>query len=157
MNKRILRKILLLVTVLMVVFAMASCKKKEEGIKTTVSIDVSKIFDHEADLNKDKADFVPEDGMILKKVTVVIGKDSNALDQLREACEDNDVQIEVSESQYGKFVDGLGQIYSGDCGEWSGWMFKVNGKWAELGADATVLNENDEVEWVFVCDYNTDM
>ena len=139
MNNRILRKILLLVTVLMVVFAMASCKKKEEGIKTTVSIDVSKIFDHEADLNKDKADFVPEDGMILKKVTVVIGKDSNALDQLREACEDNDVQIEVSESQYGKFVDGLGQIYSGDCGEWSGWMFKVNGK------------------WVFVCDYNTDM
>ena len=59
MNNRILRKILLLVTVLMVVFAMASCKKKEEGIKTTVSIDVSKIFDHEADLNKDKADFVP--------------------------------------------------------------------------------------------------
>ena len=89
MNNRILRKILLLVTVLMVVFAMASCKKKEEGIKTTISIDVSKIFDHEADLNKDKADFVPEDGMILKKVTVVIGKDSNALDQLREALSDD--------------------------------------------------------------------
>ncbi len=157
MNNRILRKVLLLITVLMVVLAMVSCKKGEDGVKTTISINVSKIFDHEADLNQDKKDFVPEDGMILKKVTVVVKKDATALDQLREACDDNDVDIEVSESQYGKFVDGLGQIYSGDCGEWSGWMFKVNGKWAELGADATVLNENDEVEWVFVCDYNTDM
>ena len=157
MNKKILKRVLILLAVLTVVFGLMSCKKKESGIKTSVSIDVSKIFDHKADLNQDKADFVPEDGKILGKVTVVIEEDSSAIDQLKKACDENDIDYEISGSQYGDFVNGLGQIYSGDCGDWSGWMFKLNGEWAEKGADQTILNEGDEVEWVFICDYEADV
>ena len=64
--------------------------------------------------------------------------------------------MDAEDSAYGKYVKGIAQIYSGDCGDMSGWMYTVNGEFAEVGCDAYSVQEGDEICWVFICDYLTD-
>ena len=53
------------------------------------------------------------------------------------------------------YFNGIANIYAGDCGQFSGWMFFINGNLAELGASDTIINSNDVVEFRYIVDYNT--
>ena len=61
MKKSWKRVLLAALVVCAVLSGLVSCKKQEAKgeYKATVSIDCSKIWAHEADLNADKADYVP--------------------------------------------------------------------------------------------------
>ena len=50
------------------------------------------------------------------------------------------------------YVQGIDGLYAGDCGDYSGWMYQVNGKTPDVGADEYKVNEGDEVQWYYVCD-----
>ena len=43
-------------------------------------------------------------------------------------------------------------IYEFSCGALSGWRYKVNGEYPDIGASKYVLSDGDTVEWVYVCD-----
>ena len=137
MKKSWKRVLLAALVVCAVLSGLVSCKKQEAKgeHKATVSIDCSKIWAHEADLNADKADYVPKDGVVLGETEVF---------------------FDAEDSAYGKYVKGIAQLYAGDCGDMSGWMYKVNGEFAEVGCDAYTVQEGDEICWVFICDYTTD-
>lgn len=159
-KKLVCKRVLLAVlAICMVLAGLASCKKKEDAGEYAgkVAIDCSKIWDHEADLSAEKKDYVPEDGLILAETEVRFDEGETAWDLLQRACEEQEIQLDAEDSAYGKYVKGIGQIYSGDCGDMSGWMFQVNGAYAEAGCDAYELQEGDVVTWIFICDYETDM
>lgn len=69
MKKSWKRVLLAALAVCAVLSGLVSCKKQEAKgeHKATVSIDCSKIWAHEADLNADNADYVPKDGVVLGK------------------------------------------------------------------------------------------
>lgn len=153
------RALLLAVAMCMVLAGLAACKKEQPAGEFTgkVAIDCGKILDHQEDLAEEKADYVPEDGLILKETEVSFDAGETAWDLLQRACEQQDIHLDAEDSAYGKYVKGIGQIYSGDCGAMSGWLFKVNDTFAEVGCDAYEVQQGDVVTWVFICDYEADM
>ncbi len=55
------------------------------------------------------------------------------------------------------YVKGIKNIYEGDCGSLSGWLFLVNGEYATADAGSTILKENDAISFVYTCDGGEDI
>lgn len=148
---------------LTVVCLLASCTAKAPVEETTtesvsqvsITIECSDILKNSADLKAEKSEFVPSDGVILKKTEVTLVDGESAFDLLLRVCKENDIQLEheFSSSFNSEYVEGIGQLYSGDCGEMSGWTFLVNGESSQVGASQAKLADGDEITWSFVCSF----
>lgn len=88
-----------------------------------------------------------QDGSTVKVFSVKMEKDSTALAQLQKAAADNNIAIEVKTESFGSYVDSLDGLKGGTDGKY--WMYSVNGKTAEVGADQYKLAEGDVAEWRF--------
>ena len=55
------------------------------------------------------------------------------------------------------FIQGINHLYDHSCGELSGWMFRLNGKFPSRGPSAVELKDGDKVEWVYTCDLGRDV
>ena len=64
----------------------------------------------------------------------------------------------VNAPLYGStYVEGIGNLYEFDCGELSGWMYKVNGSFPNYGCSKYILSPGDKIEWVYTCDLGKDI
>ncbi len=55
------------------------------------------------------------------------------------------------------YIEGIANLYEFDCGELSGWMYKVNGWFPNYGCSRYALKQGDKVEWVYTCDLGNDV
>lgn len=49
------------------------------------------------------------------------------------------------------YVEGIGNLYEFDCGNMSGWMYKVNDWFPNYGCSRYELKNGDTVEWQYTC------
>lgn len=125
----------------------------------TISIDCKTVLDNMDKLDDAKAEFVPEDGVILAPTEVVIEEGDTVFDVLLEVCQENKIGFEHSTSPIynTKYVEGIGQLYEFDCGELSGWNFIVDGEGASYGSDKIELSGGEVIEWRYTCDLGRDV
>ena len=55
------------------------------------------------------------------------------------------------------YIEGIANLYEFDCGELSGWMYRVNGEFPNVGCSLYKLKDGDTVEWVYTCDLGRDV
>jgi len=55
------------------------------------------------------------------------------------------------------YITDIANLEEFDCGELSGWMYRVNGWFPNFGCGAYNLKQGDVVEWVYTCDYGDDV
>ena len=128
----------------------------EKQGKVTLEIQCKQLSDDILQLKKaEKAQWVPEDGIILEKTEYVVEKGDTVFDILQKACRENKIQMEYSyipvyESAY---VEGIHQIYEFDAGKNSGWTYYVDGKKAEYGCSEYELEGGENILWEYVCNY----
>lgn len=155
------RYIIFVISILILVLMFFSSRENtiSDNINVTVSIDCSSIL-----LNKEKLDaslknskYIPFDGIILEKTSFTLKEGSTVLDALKHITKERGIQLEYSQSINDVYVEGINYIYEYSCGELSGWMYKVNGSFAQKGCDKYVLNDNDLVEWVYTCNLGQDV
>lgn len=87
------------------------------------------------------------DGTAVKLFTVKVDKDTAALAQLQKIAQENSIVLEVKTENFGSYVDSLDGLKGGTDGKY--WLYSVNGKAAEVGADQYKLSEGDVAEWKF--------
>jgi hypothetical protein len=68
----------------------------------------------------------------------------DALDALEAASAAGEFYYHVTATSFGPYVDQIGRHAAGGS---SGWVFKVNGASAPVGADAATLRDGDTVLW----------
>lgn len=90
---------------------------------------------------KDFSEFIPEDGVIFS-ATVTVPKDSTAMDAIKTAALENNVEIKETRG----YIRGIGGLFEKDCGGASGWMYSVNGTLPNVSSDKYKLNNNDRIE-----------
>ncbi len=124
----------------------------EKVMTCTVSISCSTILNNMDKLNSAKKSLIPSDGQILY-TTVDFTEGETAFDVVQRACSNSGIAIEYSwNPMYGSsYVEGINNIYEFDCGEQSGWMYKVNGWFPNYGSSSYVLSDGDTVSWVYTC------
>ena len=119
----------------------------------TVEIRCDTILNNYDKLDPAKAEFVPEDGVILAVVKVPFAEGESAFDATKRACEAYGLQIEYSWTPLynSYYVEGINHLYEFDCGAESGWMFKVNGWFPNYGASSYALQDGDAIMWEYTC------
>ncbi len=137
----------------------------------TISIDCSTILDNQDKLKEEKKPFVPANGKILDTVRIEFEQGETVFDVFKRACKNNVCTDNCSYCQsngilfeyeytpgYGNYyIEGIHQIYEKDCGSKSGWMYKVNGVYADTGCSSYVLKDGDVIEWVYTCNLGEDV
>lgn len=123
------------------------------GSSCTISIVCDTILNNLDKLRDGKEAFVPANGVILAASSISISDGDTVFDVLKKACELADIQLEYSYTPlYGSYyIEGINNLYEFDCGEQSGWMYKVNGVFPNDGCSAYYLSAGDEIVFCYTC------
>lgn len=131
----------------------------DKELTCTMSIRCDTILKNIAWLDKEKRELVPDDGIIFEEQTVTFYEGESVFNLLLREMKRNKIHMEfVSTPIYNSaYIEGIGNIYEYDCGELSGWMYKVNDWFPNYGCSRYQLKEGDKVEWVYTCDLGADV
>ncbi|OAB43913.1 DUF4430 domain-containing protein [Paenibacillus antarcticus] len=136
----------------------ATINKKEE-LTVTLSVSAKTILSNMDIFNKDKLEVLPADGIIYKKQKVTFYEGESVFDVLLREMKKNKIHMEFSMTPIynSNYIEGINNLYEFDCGELSGWMYKVNGWFPNYGSSRYVLKDGDVVDWVYTCDLGRDV
>lgn len=144
----------------------SNCNKKEQvtiPMKTGpgyvyITIVCDTILDNLENLKPGKEEFVPSDGEILPVVQVEIKEGDTVFDILMRVCKQMGIALEYSWSKYNSYyIEGINNLYEFDCGENSGWMYKVNGWFPNYGCSAYEVSDGDMIVWCYTCNLGADV
>ena len=137
----------------------ATTTTETQGGTCTFSIECGTVFQHLDALEPGKLDALPSDGVILPAQRVRFSEGENVFDVLQRLCREKGIPMEASfvplyDSAY---VEGIHNLYEFDCGEGSGWMYRVNGVYPNYGCSRYTLQDGDTVEFRYTCDLGADI
>lgn len=107
----------------------------------------------------EKAAAIPTDGVIFPEQKVVFHEGESVFNVLVREMKKNKIHLEfVNTPVYNSaYIEGISNLYELDCGERSGWMYKVNGWFPNYGCSRYELKNGDKIEWVYTCDLGRDV
>lgn len=119
----------------------------------TIEVRCDTILDNMGDLAPGKSSCVPANGVILAASTVRFAQGDTVLDVLKAASSATGLQLEYSYTPgYGSYyVEGINNLYEFDCGNESGWMYKVNGWFPNYGCSEYQVRDGDVIVWCYTC------
>ncbi len=127
----------------------------EDSQTVFLSIDCLTALDKPMDSEVKK--LIPDDGIILKKTEYVLREGDTVFDLLQRAVQKNKISMEYSGGQDSAYIEGIGYLYEFSCGELSGWMYSVNGKFPAKSCSSYKLKDGDSVQWRYTCDLGRDV
>lgn len=132
---------------------------KDKVLTCTLSVTCKTIFDNMEMFNKDKLEVLPEDGVIFPEQEVIFYEGESVFDVLLREMQKNNIhmEFEMVPIYNSNYVEGINNIYEFDCGELSGWMYRVNGWFPNYGSSRYQLKDGDVVEWIYTCDLGRDI
>ncbi len=144
-----------LAVLLCIACVLCACEKNADGnLKCSLSVTCETALGKITD-----ASIVPEDGVIFSKDDVSFSEGESVFDVLLREMRENGIHMEfVNTPLYNSaYVEGINNLYEFDCGELSGWMYKVNGIFPNYGSSLYFLCDGDKIEWIYTCDLGKDV
>lgn len=132
---------------------------KKKTYTCTFSIECSTILNNFKDLDPDKRELVPSNGVILAPTKVTFYEGESVFDVLQRVCKEKGIHMESSWTPIynSAYIEGIHNLYEFDCGELSGWMYRVNGWYPNYGCSRYQLVDGEVVEWRYTCDLGNDV
>ena len=132
---------------------------EETRLTCTLSIRCDTILDNMDLFNKDKLGVLPEDGVIYAERTVTFYEGESVFDVLLRETKKNRIHMEFERTPIynSNYIEGINNLYEKDCGEGSGWMYRVNGWFPNYGCSRYPLKDGDRIEWLYTCDLGYDL
>ena len=132
---------------------------KKKTYTCTFSIECSTILNNLKDLDPDKRELVPSNGVILAPTKVTFYEGESVFDVLQRVCKEKGIHLESSWTPIynSAYIEGIHNLYEFDCGELSGWMYRVNGWYPNYGCSRYQLADGEKVEWRYTCDLGKDV
>ncbi len=131
----------------------------DKELTCTLSVRCDTILQNIAWLDKEKVNIVPKDGVIFAEKTVTFYEGESVFNLLLREMKRNKIHMEFEDTPIynSAYIEGIANLYEFDCGELSGWMYKVNGWFPNYGCSRYQLKAGDKVEWVYTCDLGVDV
>lgn len=125
----------------------------------TFSIECSTILNNLEQLNPNKRELIPSNGVILAATKVTFYEGESVYDVLQRVCKENNIHMEASWTPVynSAYIEGIHNLYEFDCGPLSGWMYRVNGWYPNYGCSRYQLADGEVVEWRYTCDLGKDV
>lgn len=161
-----MKKVLAYMLMSLFIFSMVSCGEKkddagenvlneaENNVSCKLIVSCHEILENidneQYHIKEEKRDIVPSNGIILEVDTKCIEGDT-AYDVAISELKKEKIHFDSDDG----YFSAIANLYAGDCGDFSGWMFFINGNLAENGAGDTVIAQDDVVEFKYVVDYTS--
>ena len=131
----------------------------DKELTCTLSVRCDTILQNIGWLDSEKVDIVPKDGVIFAEKTVTFYEGESVFNLLMREMKRNKIHMEFENTPIynSAYIEGIANLYEFDCGELSGWMYKVNGWFPNYGCSRYQLKAGDKVEWVYTCDLGIDV
>lgn len=135
----------------------ASISNKE--LKCTLSVRCDTILDNMDRFDPEKVELVPADGVIYAEKTVTFYEGESVFNLLVREMKQSKIHLEFENTPIynSAYIEGIANLYEFDCGELSGWMYRVNGWFPNYGCSRYELQDGDKVEWLYTCDLGADI
>ena len=140
-------------------------QEPQEAVKTettatcTVSISCASVLAHLDQLDAEKREILPENGVILAPTTVTFHEGESAFDILKTTCQAQDIHMEFNNTPMynSAYIEGIQNLYEFDCGELSGWMYRVNDWFPNYGCSRYLVQAGDHISWLYTCELGADI
>ncbi|MBQ3124211.1 MAG: DUF4430 domain-containing protein [Clostridia bacterium] len=134
-------------------------EKKDDTLTCTLTVRCDTILSNISKLKPEKSGLVPSDGVIFPKTEVIFNKGESVYNILVREMKKNKIHLEfVNVPVYNSaYIEGIANLYENDCGELSGWMYKVNGSFPGYGSSKYTVKDGDAIEWIYTCDRGNDI
>ena len=125
----------------------------------TLSVRCDTILDNISSLNPEKKELVASNGVIFEAADVTFYEGENVFNILQREMKRAKIHMEFRNTPIynSAYIRGINNLYEFDCGELSGWMYKVNDWFPNYGCSRYQLKNGDIIEWVFTCDLGRDV
>lgn len=129
------------------------------ALTCTLSVRCDTILNNIKWLDPEKVELVPPDGVIFPAKTVAFYEGESVFNVLQREMKRSKIHMEFENTPIynSAYIEGVNNLYEFDCGELSGWMYKVNGWFPNYGCSRYALKEGDVIEWVYTCDLGIDV
>ena len=129
------------------------------SLTCTLSVRCGTILENIGKLNPEKVDLVPADGVIFPSAVVTFYEGESVFNVLQREMKRNKIHMEfVNTPIYNSaYIEGIGNLYEFDCGNLSGWMYRINDWYPNYGCSRYVLQDGDIIEWLYTCDLGRDI
>ena len=131
----------------------------DNELTCTISVRCDTVLDNMGHLDREKTDIVPQDGVIYAEKEVVFYEGESVFNLLVREMKQNRIHLEFTDTPIynSAYIEGIANLYEFDCGELSGWMYRVNGWFPNYGCSRYELKDGDRVEWIYTCDLGRDI
>ena len=131
----------------------------DKVLTCTLSVRCDTILQNIGWLDSEKACIVPKDGVIFAEKTVTFYEGESVFNVLVREMKRNKIHMEFENTPIynSAYIEGIANLYEFDCGELSGWMYKVNDWFPNYGCSRYQLKAGDRIEWVYTCDLGNDV
>lgn len=131
----------------------------DRALTCTLSVRCDTVLKNTDMLDGEKADIIPENGIIFAEKTVTFYEGESVFNLLLREMKTNGIHMEFVDTPIynSAYIEGIANLYEFDCGELSGWMYRVNGWFPNYGCSRYSLKEGDMVEWVYTCSLGADV
>lgn len=135
----------------------APVEKNTLSCTLTVRCDI--ILNNIEKLSPEKLELVPENGIILAETEMEFSDGDTVFDVLEKELKSRNIHFEFNKAPMSDsvYIEGIGNLYEFDCGNLSGWIYRVNGKTTSLGCSQYKLKNGDKIEWVYTCNLGKDV
>lgn len=132
---------------------------ESKKLTCTLSIRCDTILNNMHLFNEDKLGVLPADGVILDISTVTFSEGESVFDVLKRVTRERRIHMEFKFTPVfnSAYIQGIHNLYEFDCGDLSGWMYKVNDWFPNYGCSRYQLKQGDVIEWVYTCDLGKDV
>jgi len=137
----------------------AEPEEENKTLTCNLSVRCDTILNNLSRLKADKQEIIPPDGVIFPEQSVVFYEGETVFNVMIREMKKNKIHFEFENTPMYEsvYIEGIANIYEFDCGELSGWMYKVNGEFLSVGCSQCELEPGDRVEILYSCDLGKDL
>lgn len=130
----------------------------QNELTCTLEIRCDKLIGN-AELDPDKVELVPADGLLFSVSDVVFYEGESVFNVLQRTMKQNKQHLEFVQTPLynSAYIEGICNLYAFDAGALSGWMYSVNGVFPSYGCSQYVLQAGDVIQWHYTCDLGADL
>ncbi|MBE7048397.1 MAG: DUF4430 domain-containing protein [Ruminococcaceae bacterium] len=127
----------------------------EKTLTCSLSIRCDAVIENPELLTESKQSIIPEDGIILSLPKVIFNEGESVFDVLLRELKNAQIHFEFEKTPMydSAYIKGIGNLYEFDCGDCSGWLYKVNGVTPTHGCSQYKIKKDDEIEFFYSCNY----
>lgn len=149
-----MKRTLSILLTLCTLFVLSSCgETAHEAGHVTLKVEYAQVIENldsaQYGIAPDKRDALAKDGVVLSLENVSFSGTDTAMTILLSELKKAKKHFEEKDG----YVSGIDNVYAGDCGNVSGWMFFVNGDLAEVGAREYAPKDGDVIVFRYVVNY----